>query len=457
MNIKSLLGLIAASHLVGHAAGMSVHGTQVVDAASAGLRMTCFNTTSFAPGDYAPGVTVTVVPAPITLGGESFVGNYQSCRLEGMLIAPSNGSYVLFIETEGGVRIWVDDHLVTNDGLHTLRNTSSMYPAILIAGRRTPLRIEYQHNVGNALLVLRWNVSGQPPVLVPAVSLSSDVRACDDARTALRDRLGVANPISWGTHWIDHVGMHVHLASRLGIPFTLGDPAKLAQLATLHTFGHNNPVNVRVGPHSLNGSDYTQVNVSAWQGRRCDVSFETAVARGGSDLLVLIASSGPDCVGLIVYTRPNMLWGGFGSYAVNVPGRIDVKRPGFKDVSVFAAQQLAPPFPLAGGDALTVALTDGGTIGFSVSNGGVNYSLSEISYAVKSARSHHAASFDRFGALAEVAEAIETTIAWNTVFSASECMKAETQGGLRTPQAGPHFHCRNCTHCNCSCWSIHAG
>ena len=303
-----------------------------------------------------------------------------------------------------------------------VRNTTTLYPAILIGGRATPFRLEYQHNLNTPRLSLFWNSSslGQfPPSLVPASAFSSDVRSCEDARWDLRDRLSVESPIAWQTSWIDHAGMHVHSPSRFGIPFTLAEPSTLSELVGgLRIFSHNNPAYVRYGMHSIDGSDYTQLNISQWEGRQCDVSIETTVVNNGVDLLILITSFGNDCAKLVILSQPVYLWNAAGWLSNIAPGRIDAWRPGFANFSYFSAQTLSPHFPLSGPFAFSVSLNGSSAIGFSVSKKGYNYSLAEISTSVALARTAQAARYSTFGELAEVYEAIETIISWNTIFSA---------------------------------------
>jgi hypothetical protein len=390
------------------------------------LRLTVFPTTTFSRGNFAPSPSVSILPAPININdiNGKYFPDYCSARLEGTITAPTTGNYTLFVETEGGIRIWIDDHLIVNDmwleGLF-VRNTTTLYPALLVGERATPIRIEYQHNVNTPRLSLFWNSSNGllHPSLVPASALSSDVRDCEDSRWALRDRLSVESPIQWQTSWIDHAGMHVHSPSRFGIPFTLAEPSTLSELVGgLRVFSHNNPAYVRYGRHSIDGSNYTQLNISRWEGRRCDVSIETTVVNDGVDLLVLITSSGQDCAKLVILSQPIYLWNAAG-WLYNVAlGRIDAWRPGFTNFSYFSAQTVSAHFPLSGPFAFTVSLNISSPIGFSVSKNAYNYSLTEISSSVAIARSVQALRYESFGELAEVYEAIETIISWNTIFSA---------------------------------------
>jgi hypothetical protein len=389
--------------------------------APGGLRLTVFNTTTFAQGDL-PGSSpvVSFTPGPIALSGLSFLSDYQSARFEGTLAAPASGNWTITVASEGAVRVWISDHLVTNDvweeGLY-LRNCTTLYPAVLVGGRATPIRVEVQHNLNTPLLALYWSVPGEAVRLIPASALASDVRPCEDARWSLRDRLGVASPVPWGTHWIDNMAMHVHLPSRFGVPFTLLEPASGASLdGGVRVFGRDNPARVQMGPHSVNGSDYTMLNVSAWGTRDCAVSFETAVE--GDDLLVLITSTGSDCASLVILSQPVYLWNAGGWLYNVVDGRIDAWRPGFVNVSYFSAQALAPHVPLSGPFSFSVSLS-APAIAFSVSQTGYNYSLVEVESAVIAARAAYAAGWAPSDPeLAEVFGAVQTIVAWNTVFSA---------------------------------------
>jgi hypothetical protein len=444
-----------------------------------GLRMRAWPTTAYNAGDGAE--TVTVVPA-VNFSGGGWAAPFSSARLEGTVTPPATALVTFTVVAEDGasVRLWVDDHMHIDSFLQQPRGggagnvtLTAAYPAPLQGGVPYPLRLEVAHLSGpdvEPVLVLSWEAAATaeattdapppfPPGVVPPAALAPVVRPADDARWALRERMVASPAAAWQTSWIGSTTAHVHSRSGLALAVGLADTVDGSSLGATHVFSHNDPARVRLGRHAWDGSVYTQVNVSAWQGRACDVCVESTVllpsaaARSGAiadandddegDLALLITASGPDCGRLAVVLQPAMLWERAGDLSLTDDGVIQAARPGFaSNVSVFAggptvpfllagdvylAQPLGPePAEAAAGspggggsgsDAAAAATASPFCTVVSFSTGR-NASTTEVATAVAAAAAAQAAALDAYPPdQRELVDGLSSIIAWNTVFS----------------------------------------
>jgi hypothetical protein len=78
--------------------------------ATQSLRLTVFSTTTFSKGDFSPSPNVLILPGPINISDSIIFSNYCSARLEGTITASVSNNYTIFVETEGSIRIFIDDH-----------------------------------------------------------------------------------------------------------------------------------------------------------------------------------------------------------------------------------------------------------------------------------------------------------------------------------------------------------
>lgn len=414
-------------------------------AAYAGLRMKLWNTTAFARGDFTyelitlvPGCDLTDATTP------GWAGPFTSARLEGTLTPPATTPALALwvtVDPSSSVKLWVDDKLLvdslTQGGPGAARYNAS-YSLSVVGGEPLPLRIEYIHaSADPAVLVLSWEGggAGAPPGVVPAACLAPTVRACDDARWAMRDRFG-GGDVPWQTAWAGSVAAHVHVPSGLALGFTLGDTAagggRGALLGGVHVYPHSDPAAVTLGGHSWNGSDYTQLTVAGWKGRDCTVVFETATAPpvggvGAGEWLGLASYNGNACGGLAAVLTPSMVWervGGFVRAADNAS--VLASRPGFVDVPVYATG--APPvaLPAAGDAALVLPFgAGGGAVGFTA---GAARTLGEVTAAVVAARAAYAASRPAFpnatiappAELAAVYDGVASALVWNAIYTPAD-------------------------------------
>ena len=336
-----------------------------------------------------------------------------------------NVTFSLEIEQGATVRLWIDDHLHLDSTLQGQGATqyNATYSAPLLANVAFPIRIEYQHlSASTPVLKLSWSGSHIAPGIVPSAVLKPDIRPTDDKRWELRDRL-MYSPVVWQTSWIGDAATHVHVQSGLALGLSIADVDEEEIMPGIHVYTHSDPAIVRLGPHSYNGSLYTQVNVSAWKKRACDVSIETTVVNNGLDLLALVTANGSDCTNMAIVLEPEMLWNRAGWFNLSSDWTyINATRPGFYDIRAFVSGDPFS-FPLGGDTYLAQSLAPAapnGTsaVGFST---GRAYSVAEIQAAVQQARAAQAATSQSYPPdLRDVYEGVQSIIAWNTLYSPIE-------------------------------------
>ncbi|GGF26768.1 hypothetical protein GCM10011383_42890 [Hymenobacter cavernae] len=97
--------------------------------------------------------------------------DYFSVRWEGLLAAPSTGSYTFAVLTDSGVRLWVNGKKVI-DTWSTKGTTGIIgVPVSLAAGEKTSLKLEYYEEEGDATVQLQWTPPGKAPQIIPMAYL----------------------------------------------------------------------------------------------------------------------------------------------------------------------------------------------------------------------------------------------------------------------------------------------
>ena len=96
-----------------------------------------------------------------SIGADQF-----SIRWEGLVEAPTTGTYTFYTYTDDGVRLWVDGQLLVNrwvdQGPTEWTGTIS-----LTAGVKVPIIMEYFENGGGARAILYWSGPGVGVQVVP--------------------------------------------------------------------------------------------------------------------------------------------------------------------------------------------------------------------------------------------------------------------------------------------------
>lgn len=114
---------------------------------------------------FYPEVTLQKAKPPQVQGGTNF-----SARWTGFLQAAKTGKHTLILNTDDGVRMWLDDELVIDfwKGRGAADSTTEVE---LTAGKRVPIRIEYFQGGGGATARFDWIELGGARRPVPSTNL----------------------------------------------------------------------------------------------------------------------------------------------------------------------------------------------------------------------------------------------------------------------------------------------
>jgi hypothetical protein len=392
--------------------------------ASAQLNLQTWPNTAFAPPQAAvttlvPGISFQAsAPAPLC-------ADFSSLRFTGTITDAATELVQFTANTDGGVRLWIDDHLVVTDGGgHNGDGKPSLRQAFLkipfVAGVPQPFRLEYSRWTGAAppTLELWWAGNATAMQIVPATAFAPVVAAAEVQRVATRDRL-VSPSVPWQTYDNPTMGSHVNMPSGLRIDSTLANASDGGVLGDLKVFRRSHPALLLAGLHSLNGSDYTQLSVGRWGALVCDVSFESTVVNG--ELYFLASSNGSDCAGLLLLVRPLMMEERFGTMSLGADNAsVTATLPGFAPITVRAVGAAPVPFSKGGDVYIALPLADGGVVGYATGYAAQPPPVAAMQAAIAAARAIVLASFAKYGDLADIYEAMASILAWNTMFTPVE-------------------------------------
>lgn len=368
---------------------------------------------AFAP----PAAAVTSVVASVALAGG--LAPFTTVRWTGTIASPAAQLVQFSAQASGGVRLWVDDRLTIDDGDATQgAHVARAYLKVPFnASVPQAFRLEYSFwgAGGTAACSLQWEGNATALQPVPASAFAPDVSPAEVERVALRNRL--VNPaVRWQTYQNPTMGAHVLMPAGLIVDATLADSAGGHELGDIIVFRQSSPALSLAGLHSANGSDYTQLSLSRWGARACDVSLETTVVNG--DLQFLATPSGADCARLRLLLRLRMqqerpgalMLGGDGASMVAV-------LPGFGNVTVHALGAAPVPFVNASG-SVYLALPLAGVVGYATDAGVAPVPAVQANIAAAAAAANASAGI--YGDLGEVYEALSSVLYWNTMFTPYE-------------------------------------
>lgn len=299
--------------------------------------------------------------------------------------------------------------------------TTVAFQNISFVGPALTFRLDYMHYTGPSTLQLLWCGNTTVTQVVPPSAFTPAVTAWEAERVAMKGRL--ENPaVAWQTFNNPSMGTHVHMPSSLGLNVQLADRVTGDVTGRIFLYRRSDPAIVEPGYHSYNGSDYTQLSISAWKRINCSVSLQTSVINGGADLLYLATSVGSDCARLALLVEPIMLWGRYGSFAQDGTSKvITASVPGFPPVSAFPVDaSTLVPFPnatQASYFAFQLGTQPGSVCGFST---GQAYSLPVMQASIAAGAAYMAALPAAYGDLAPAYDAISSVIAWNTMYTPYE-------------------------------------
>lgn len=362
---------------------------------------------------------VSTVPN-ININSTSPLPDYVSVRFDGMITA-SDGDFANFtVISDGVIRLWVDDHLLIEDENVTITRTMTGLFSIPFVGNSTTrtLRLEYIHWTGPATLQLLWAGNATAQQLVPASAMTDYVSPTAQQRQAMRDRL-YAPPLPWQTAYNPSMMTQVHMPSGFALVMTLADASRNSMvLGDVIVYRGDDPARVIVGPHSYS-SDIMEVTVESWSSFNCSVMLQSSMI--GVDLVYVATSTGPDCSQLLLLVQPQMLWSRAGNitYASSSNDTVTASLPGFPTVTTFAATGTATFDSSAVYLALPLAAA-GDIAGIAALSTGSNYSVAQMQATIATARAAQIARAAAYGNLSMVYDAMQSVIAWNTVYIPDE-------------------------------------
>jgi len=270
--------------------------------AVADLNTFLWPSTAFAP----PSACNTGV-VPAVNYTNAFVDNV-SFRLTGTVANYNNETITFSLITDGAAFLWVDDHLAIDAGgsVNDQRKISGQVNISFAIKPVQTFRLEYIHQTGPSALQLYWEGNTTAYSLVPASAFTAEVTPFEQQRVALKERM--LNPaVQWQTYYNPSMGTHVRMPQSLALESTLATVSNgkvTGLLGNIIVFRQSHPALTLVGPHSYNGSDYTELLVEQWNGMACSVLLQTTVMNGGADLVYLATSNGSQCAGLGLSVTP---------------------------------------------------------------------------------------------------------------------------------------------------------
>jgi hypothetical protein len=89
--------------------------------------------------------------------------NGWSARWTGKFFAPKRASYDFYIQSDDGVRFWVDDQLLIDHWQDTSWSSSGQHASMKLSAGPHHFRLEHFKRNGNGAIRLRWTGGGIPP------------------------------------------------------------------------------------------------------------------------------------------------------------------------------------------------------------------------------------------------------------------------------------------------------
>ena len=383
-------------------------------ASKSGLTLSTFDNTALAGTP-----TTTVVP------GFSFdlTAPYGAAELTGTLTARPGDNYIFACDFGGAAfgALHVDDHLVCQFGANAgscgpdgqpspCNGTDNPLPTM--ARTALPVRLTVWTN-GTAARV-RVDASAKSGV---ALALGAELPPLEVRRRAMQAPLRDGWGAFYAMSYLDHVLLPLSARVTLAL-CEVGAQGKCVVEGRIDWPDPNAlAAEIRLGPHAYDRS-YNQLFIAAGG---CNVSISGS---GGDELLLLAEVVGANAsgaceklalvpVGATTWWRANKVTSdgattlSFESYGL---GTIDVRATRSADAGVPLPPQVAARPHLA------FRLAPGARIGLSTAG----LPLDAIAQKLGAARTRELASYARFGDLAEVKQAVQTAMMWQTVWNPLE-------------------------------------
>jgi hypothetical protein len=385
-----------------------------------------WTSSAFAP--QSASVTTQVVDVNFT--SMSTFPSLCSVRFSGTIVDTAATELVTFSAvSDGGVRLWIDDHLVIDaaggnksksDGSIPVHHDSFLNVPFTAGIART-FRLEYSRwgSEGPATLQFLWSGNTTLAAIVPASAFSPNVSNFLVQRDALRDRLEVP-AVPWQTYSMDSMGAHCMMPSGFALKAAIGVVGGVT-LENIIPWRMGDPALVRPGLRSINGSDYTLLTISNWAlAPNATVTFETTVISG--DLIFLATCTGDGCLNLLLIVSPFMMAERAGNFSLDSSGNIlHADLPGFPSVTTTGLGTPALPVACPGADAQLC-------FSLSLSNGPAGYwtgvstppTINTAQAAIAVGAAAALAAEVIYGDLAPLWEGMNSALGWNTIYTPYE-------------------------------------
>lgn len=89
--------------------------------------------------------------------------NRWSARWSGSVFAPENDTYEFYVQSDDGVRLWIDGQLIIDHWQDTKWQTSGQHGSIKLSAGKHRFRLEHYKRDGNGAVRVRWTGGGIPP------------------------------------------------------------------------------------------------------------------------------------------------------------------------------------------------------------------------------------------------------------------------------------------------------
>ncbi len=111
-------------------------------------------------------------PSVTTLDGADGTSAQDfAVRWSGTVTAPAAGDYVLWVRSDDGARMWLDDQQVVDDWIGRGPTTSPAPKRTLRKGDSVRLRVEYYQGGGGGMAQIGWTIDGGKPASIPTAAL----------------------------------------------------------------------------------------------------------------------------------------------------------------------------------------------------------------------------------------------------------------------------------------------
>jgi putative isomerase len=345
-----------------------------------------------------------------------------SGRLVGTLTSPIHKSSVLFRVLNDDPSIWLllwldDVLLVDTIGQNPFPNSVNAFE--IVADKPYFLRAEFGQNVtvANGLkFALQWKADGDEDFQdIPCDVLTSNVSEPQLKRLRFLDG---QKTLGWGTFDNRRMLNFVSMPQSAGFDLTFQELSSAEILSEVRVFRSDNAVQTRVGPHStisLSDRFYAEITSLTW--KKMNVTVQAGLTTSGA-LAIDVIPNGDNSDYLLLIT-PRMMFNRAGEFKLQASNPfITSSFPNLPSIEMFSIT--GSPKLSSSQDSALFKLSSEVIIGTDAS-----LTLQTVHQSLNESRAFLKLSHRRYKANADVHEAMQTIMAWNSIYTPHE--------GLFTP------------------------